>query len=56
MLDFGQNASLPGASSLTGWNPADWQVAPLPEDLLDRRVGITGPVDRKMIINALGAD
>ena len=28
MLDFGQNASLPGASSLTGWNPADWQVAP----------------------------
>ena len=31
----------------------DWKVAPLPADLLDRRVEITGPVDRKMIINAL---
>jgi malate synthase len=33
----------------------DWQAAPLPEDLLDRRVEITGPVDRKMIINALNS-
>lgn len=33
----------------------DWQVAPLPPDLLDRRVEITGPVDRKMIINALNS-
>lgn len=32
---------------------ADWRVAPIPADLLDRRVEITGPVDRKMIINAL---
>ena len=31
----------------------DWKVAPIPADLLDRRVEITGPVDRKMIINAL---
>ncbi|MBS0221912.1 MAG: malate synthase A [Proteobacteria bacterium] len=31
----------------------DWTVAPLPKDILDRRVEITGPVDRKMIINAL---
>jgi malate synthase len=31
----------------------DWQVAPIPADLQDRRVEITGPVDRKMIINAL---
>ena len=31
----------------------DWTVAPLPADLLDRRVEITGPVERKMIINAL---
>ena len=31
----------------------DWRVAPLPNDILDRRVEITGPVDRKMIINAL---
>lgn len=34
---------------------ADWQVAPLPADLLDRRVEITGPVDRKMVINALNS-
>jgi malate synthase len=36
----------------------DWKVAPLPEDLQRRVVEITGPVDRKMIINALnsGAD
>ncbi|MGB6487728.1 MAG: malate synthase A [Steroidobacteraceae bacterium] len=33
----------------------DWRVAPVPADLLDRRVEITGPVDRKMIINALNA-
>lgn len=33
----------------------DWQVAPLPPDLLDRRVEITGPIDRKMIINALNS-
>ncbi len=34
---------------------ADWTVAPIPADLLDRRVEITGPVDRKMIINALNS-
>ncbi len=36
----------------------DWKIAPLPKDLLCRRVEITGPVERKMIINALnsGAD
>ena len=33
----------------------DWEVAPLPSDLQDRRVEITGPVDRKMVINALNA-
>jgi malate synthase len=33
----------------------DWVVSPLPADLLDRRVEITGPVDRKMIINALNS-
>src|SRR5687768_5025664 len=33
----------------------DWQVADAPADLLDRRVEITGPVDRKMIINALNS-
>jgi malate synthase len=34
---------------------SDWVCAPLPEDLLDRRVEITGPVDRKMVINALNS-
>ncbi|MGH6969319.1 MAG: malate synthase A [Stellaceae bacterium] len=49
-----------------GWRPdfpaetcslraADWMVAPLPPDLLDRRVEITGPTDRKMVINALNS-
>ena len=33
----------------------DWTVAPIPPDLQDRRVEITGPVDRKMIINALNS-
>jgi len=34
---------------------AEWTVAPIPDDLQDRRVEITGPVDRKMIINALNS-
>ena len=33
----------------------DWRIAPVPADLQDRRVEITGPVDRKMIINALNS-
>ena len=33
----------------------DWRVAPVPADLLDRRVEITGPVERKMMINALNS-
>jgi malate synthase len=49
-----------------GWKPdflpetaevreGTWRVAPIPKDLEDRRVEITGPVDRKMIINALNS-
>ncbi|MBI2817266.1 MAG: malate synthase A [Acidobacteria bacterium] len=34
---------------------AEWTVAPVPRDLQDRRVEITGPVDRKMVINALNS-
>ena len=34
---------------------AGWRVAPAPADLQDRRVEITGPVERKMIINALNS-
>src|SRR5206468_9719619 len=33
----------------------DWTVAPIPGDLLERKVEITGPVDRKMVINALNS-
>src|SRR5215813_4708027 len=47
-----------------GWKPdflpetkairdSDWRVAPIPRDIEDRRVEITGPTDRKMVINAL---
>jgi malate synthase len=49
-----------------GWTPdfpaetrairgAEWKVAPIPDDLLDRRIEITGPTDRKMVINALNS-
>jgi malate synthase len=34
----------------------DWSIRGIPQDLTDRRVEITGPVDRKMIINALNAN
>jgi malate synthase len=34
---------------------SEWRVAPIPADLLDRRVEITGPTERKMIINALNS-
>ena len=39
----------------TRFATADWSVASIPVDLEDRRVEITGPVDRKMIINALNS-
>jgi len=34
---------------------SEWKVRPAPADLLDRRVEITGPVDRKMVVNALNS-
>ncbi|MEC3884506.1 malate synthase A [Halobacillus sp. HZG1] len=34
---------------------ADWTISPIPDDLKDRRVEITGPVDRKMVINGLNS-
>ncbi|MGH8134009.1 MAG: malate synthase A, partial [Steroidobacteraceae bacterium] len=43
---------LPGTAEVRA---GEWRVAPVPADLADRRVEITGPVDRKMIINALNA-
>jgi malate synthase len=47
MLDF-----LADTQAIRG---GDWQVAPAPADYCDRRVEITGPVDRKMVINALNS-
>ena len=52
-LDAGENPDfLPETENI---READWTVEPLPADLLDRRVEITGPVDRKMVINALNS-
>jgi len=42
-------------SDTRGIRQADWNVAPVPTDLQDRRVEITGPTDRKMVINALNS-
>ena len=42
-------------SSTRSIRNAQWNVAPLPADLLDRRVEITGPPERKMVINALNS-
>jgi len=40
----------------TAWiREGNWVAAPIPQDLEDRRVEITGPVDRKMMINALNS-
>ena len=52
-LDAGQLPHFLDASLPT--REASWKVAPIPSDLLDRRVEITGPPDRKMIINALNS-
>src|SRR6187455_2682732 len=38
-----------------GIRESDWTCAPIPADLRDRRVEITGPTDRKMVINALNS-
>ena len=43
----------PGTKAIREGN---WTVAPIPADLQKRRLEITGPVDRKMVINALNAD
>jgi malate synthase len=52
-LDAGQMPDfLPETKAI---READWKVAPLPADLQDRRVEITGPTDRKMVINALNS-
>ena len=54
-IDSGNFMSFPNDTSV---RDGDWQVVPPPSDVAQRHVEITGPVDRKMIINALnsGAD
>jgi len=52
-FDAGALPDFPAATA--DLRAADWRVAPVPADLADRRVEITGPVDRKMVINALNA-
>jgi len=48
---------LPGfISETTSIREGDWQIRGIPQDLRDRRVEITGPVERKMVINALNAN
>jgi malate synthase len=52
-LDAGQTPDfLPETQQVRA---SDWTVAPIPADLQDRRVEITGPTDRKMVINALNS-
>ena len=43
---------LPGTRSI---RESSWRISPIPKTLLERRVEITGPVDRKMVINALNS-
>jgi malate synthase len=52
-LDDGANPAF--LSETRAVRDGEWQVAPAPPDLQDRRCEITGPVDRKMMINALNS-
>jgi len=50
------NGKLPDFLEETaGIRSGDWKVAPIPPELADRRIEITGPVERKMVINALNS-
>src|SRR5436309_11919687 len=52
-LDAGANPAF--LAETRGIREGDWRVASAPSDLQDRRCEITGPVDRKMMINALNS-
>jgi malate synthase len=52
-IRHGENPTFPDETA--DLRARNWTVAPIPDDLADRRVEITGPVDRKMIINALNS-
>ncbi len=53
LLDAG--ADLDFLEDTAGVRSGDWTVLPVPDDLADRRCEITGPTDRKMVINALNS-
>ncbi|MFC1776607.1 malate synthase A [Pseudomonadota bacterium] len=54
-LEF-DGGAVPGFDpSTSDIRAGDWQVAPIPADIADRRTEITGPVTRKMVINALNS-
>jgi malate synthase len=53
-LDAGVLPDFPAETASIRSDPS-WRVAPAPADLCDRRTEITGPVDRKMVINALNS-
>ena len=52
-LDAGERPDFLESTSYV--REGDWQIPPVHADLMDRRVEITGPVDRKMMINALNS-
>lgn len=52
-IEAGQDLDFPPETAEV--RTSDWKVASVPDDLRDRRVEITGPVDRKMVINALNS-
>ncbi|MEO6234007.1 MAG: malate synthase A [Thermomonas sp.] len=54
-VDFDAGASPDFRTDTAAIRAADWNVAPIPAALVDRRVEITGPVDPKMVINALNS-
>ncbi|WP_226053353.1 malate synthase A [Dickeya chrysanthemi] len=53
-IDSGELPSF--ISEMDSIKNSDWKIRGIPSDLLDRRVEITGPVERKMVINALNAN
>src|SRR5215470_6797417 len=53
--EIGRTGRLDFLAETADVRAAEWQVAPAPPDLQDRRVEITGPTERKMAINALNS-
>src|SRR4051812_16415580 len=52
-LDAGGTLDFPASTREV--RERDWRIGPVPADLQDRRVEITGPTDRKMMVNALNS-